>query len=166
MAALAYLPVALASFVTWVKWFHAVHDVAVARRCTRFTGTWWAWAWLVPGVNAVVPFVMARDLWRAGDPPGLRRPLPGLLRLWWAAMVVSTFAGFVAPFGVVAIFGSGGGVSDVLPLLSLLSSIGFYAFLGLSIEVVPQLTEHAVGLSQPHSEGVEPPSTAIAQPVR
>ncbi len=46
-------------------------------------------AWLVPGVNLVLPLRVVAGLWRAGE-SGAR--MPALLRAWWAAWVVAVVA--------------------------------------------------------------------------
>src|SRR5436309_745039 len=42
-------------------------------------------AWFIPVANLVIPYLVARELWRATDPPA-----PGiLLAAWWAAWVLA-----------------------------------------------------------------------------
>lgn len=138
------IPIGIWTFVSWVKWFHAVHDVAVARGRARFGGAWWAWAWLLPVVNAVLPIMMVADLWRAGDPPRIQRPLPPLLRRWWGFWVASCVVGYVER-GATESF-----------LYVIYSVLGLVAFV-LSFRVIELLTDHAVELSMARDEPAEPP---------
>jgi hypothetical protein len=87
----------------WLAWQYRAH--ANLRRLgaegMRFTPAVAVVAWLIPGVNLIVPFLALRELWRASDPeagPQAWRATPTspVVFLWWVGWlggVLLAFAG-------------------------------------------------------------------------
>ncbi|MER5863689.1 DUF4328 domain-containing protein [Kitasatospora sp. NPDC002040] len=57
---------------------------------------WVVWGWIVPVVSFWFPFQIARDCWRASAPKGDPWGSELVLRLWWAAWLLSLAAGQAA----------------------------------------------------------------------
>ncbi len=124
----------LISLVAAVAWTGRAYRNLAALRVTglRFSAEVVGIAWLVPGVNLVVPKLVIDEIWRGSDPhcrPGSkgwrRSPAPTALHVGWLALLVS--APIVAITGTTVPLGGDLSVSDVrLRLL-----LGMAASLGL-----------------------------------
>lgn len=78
----------------WLRWFYVVAKRAEATGRTRFRGSWWFWAWVIPGANLVLPMMMINDAWHAAD---ARRPeyTPTVMDWWWRVWVVTGVLNYV-----------------------------------------------------------------------
>ena len=147
-AVLATVVVSIWAFVLWVRWFHAVHDVVVARGKARLRRRWWLWAWLLPGPNIVVPKLMVDDVCRAGDAPNSDRPVPAVVNWWWACWVVLSLASWILRRDYDL-----GSVAWVAFPVLVLAALGWLA---LTFPLVGLLTERAIALRVDHSADAEP----------
>jgi hypothetical protein len=80
--------------VVFIRWLHrAYHNVdAVAPQERRYGHGWAIGAWFVPILALWRPKQIVNDVWRAGGTDG-----PGaLLWFWWAAFLLSSWAGNIA----------------------------------------------------------------------
>ncbi|MCY0946129.1 DUF4328 domain-containing protein [Streptomyces antarcticus] len=91
----------LPTVVVFIIWFHRVRSNGGIFRPDAFTlGRGWAiGAWFVPAANCVLPFLIARQTWRASTqrgPDGSDRTAPApLLTSWWVVWVLSAIVGRV-----------------------------------------------------------------------
>ena len=93
----------LAAGTAFIVWFHrAYHNVrALWPRHSAFLGTGWAiGGWIVPIVAFWFPYMMMREVWRAGDrdaPPDSadpnQRPLHPVLITWWLLWIFALVTG-------------------------------------------------------------------------
>jgi hypothetical protein len=82
------------SAALWLAWQYAAYANLRAQGVSglRFSSLGGIWTWLVPGANLVLPPLVMRELYRAGDPfgPGgdwRRARTTPVLWLWWLAFV-------------------------------------------------------------------------------
>ena len=93
----------LVTIVVFIVWFRRMYRnlPSLGARNLRFTPGWAVGAWFVPFLNWVRPVQMTNDIWKASDPempdavdtPWRSRPSTALIGFWWAAWIVSNFAG-------------------------------------------------------------------------
>jgi hypothetical protein len=72
--------------VAWLVWFWALHGAVAAMGGTRHGSAWAVLAWIVYGVNLVLPKRMVDDVWHAG---GERSAPPWPVRVWWGLWVTA-----------------------------------------------------------------------------
>jgi hypothetical protein len=86
----------VAAAIFFIRWFkRAYENIQLAGRGGRFSPRWAIWGWFVPILFLWRPKQIANDLWRANS-PSLSTPVPPLLTLWWAAYLISNYAGQIA----------------------------------------------------------------------
>lgn len=83
-----------ATVVSWLIWQYLAHANArgLARGRRSLPPAVGVAAWIIPGLNLILPLLAMRSLWRSGDPdaeePGHRQGwTTPFLWLWWAAWV-------------------------------------------------------------------------------
>ena len=92
--------------IVW-EWRLAKNHELLGRPGTTFGPGWAIGAWFIPLANLVLPILQFKDLWKGSD-PGLprgseewkRRPVAGLLWVWWAAFVGSIVLDWASVFNV------------------------------------------------------------------
>jgi hypothetical protein len=86
----------VATAIFFIRWFkRAYENIQLAGRGGRFSPRWAIWGWFVPILFLWRPKQIANDLWHANS-PSLTTPVSPLLNLWWAAYLVSNYAGQIA----------------------------------------------------------------------
>ncbi|MBD0694056.1 DUF4328 domain-containing protein [Streptomyces sp. CBMA123] len=95
-------PVALATVVVFIIWFHRTRKNAdlLAPNGHRMGRGWTIGAWFTPIAQLWIPWQLMADCWRASaplDPEGRRRPpSEAVLAVWWSTFVGSLVLGRVA----------------------------------------------------------------------
>ncbi|MGF1427519.1 DUF4328 domain-containing protein [Kitasatospora sp. LaBMicrA B282] len=86
-------PLLLTTAVFFISWFARCRDNAqlLAPGSQRHARGWAIGAWFVPFVMWVLPYRMARDIWRANGPARGE----WLLHAWWAAWLAKTAGAIV-----------------------------------------------------------------------
>lgn len=92
----------LATIITFLVWFHRAYSNLGALGAARRHKLGWAiGGWFVPILWFFRPKAIANDIWRASDPVLGRdvgrgyegAPVSPLINLWWAAFLISNWAG-------------------------------------------------------------------------
>lgn len=100
IAALIYAAVSLACAGCFIAWSYTLRrSDRVAPEAMRFGPGWTIGGWFVPILNFVRPFQTTVNLWRGLARPATphqaptQPPVPGLVRVWWAAFLVMAIGG-------------------------------------------------------------------------
>jgi len=95
VASVGWVTGLIGAVVASAMWMHRAFRNLPALGATnlRWSPAWAAGGWFIPVANLVIPYLVARELWRATNPPEPRI----LLEAWWAAWVLSLLL-FVANF--------------------------------------------------------------------
>jgi Domain of unknown function (DUF4328) len=87
----------IASAVFFIRWFkRAYENVGVLDRERRYRTGWTIWGWFVPILSLWRPKQIANDIWRSTNADPVDDSVSPLLTLWWAAFLISNWAGQVA----------------------------------------------------------------------
>jgi hypothetical protein len=85
---------AAVGMAAWLVWQYQAHRnlAALGVEGIRYRPVFSVAAWLIPGVNLVVPVLALRELWRASDPDRMGREwrrawTTPLVWVWWVALV-------------------------------------------------------------------------------
>jgi hypothetical protein len=98
---IANLVAAIVSFVAFLYWLyvHSRNAHALNASPLRFSPGWSVGCFFVPIANLWKPYQAMNELWAASDPdrsvqPANMAPGPAVIKIWWAATVVSGFLGY------------------------------------------------------------------------
>jgi hypothetical protein len=95
--------VAAATFIVWLH--QARRDAGRLGGEPEWAPGWVVGGWFIPVANLVIPYLVVRDVWRAGGPLAPRAPVSR----WWASVLVTVLLnGLIRLYGVAT---SDGGVS-------------------------------------------------------
>jgi hypothetical protein len=104
VASVGWVAGLVGAVVASAMWMHRAFRNLPALGATnlRWSPAWAAGGWFIPVANLVIPYLVARELWRATNPPEPRILLEG----WWAAWVLGlllfVFNFVISQFNLIA----------------------------------------------------------------